>query len=100
REVVGQQDNRQRADDKQRGVPEGETQPEEQGARRTSLRRIHDGDPSSCRRTYPTPRTVWSNFFSNGRSSFSRSRLTSTSTMLVCGSKVYSQTCDRIIVFD
>src|SRR5258707_10752010 len=45
-------------------------------------------------------RTVCSSFFSNGRSIFSRRRLTRTSTTLVWGSKLYSHTWDRIMVFE
>src|SRR5438445_6517862 len=50
--------------------------------------------------TCALPISVCSSLVSNGLSIFSRSRLTSTSTMFVCGSKLYSHTCERIIVFE
>ena len=80
-----------RSGHEQRRVPDAEAQPVDERARRS--RSGADGH------SRPRARCECS-FVSNGRSIFSRRRLTSTSTMLVCGSKLYSHTCDRIIVFE
>src|SRR4029453_5393448 len=102
RQVVREKDDRERSDHEQRRVPERQTKAKCPPQNNPFLFVPQPPGPTCiyARRTYPTPRTVCSSFLSNGRSIFSRSRLTSTSTTLVCGSKLYSHTCDRIIVFD
>ncbi|MPM36107.1 hypothetical protein SDC9_82702 [bioreactor metagenome] len=50
--------------------------------------------------TYPKPRTVWIILVSKGLSTFSRSRKMPASTMLLWVSKLYSQTCSRMVVLE
>ena len=73
RQPVGEEHDGDRADDEQRRVPERQPQAEV-----AALSQGHSRRRARCA-------AAWA---SNGRSILSRSRLTSTSTMLVCGSKL------------